>query len=499
MMTGEPNIESAAAAVRLGAYDYLSKPIHLETMLQTTHKALRHKALLDEKAQIAMEKERYRGNLEAIFRSVQDALITVDNAMNVLEANQATQGICGWHPQELIGQKFSDAPGQCDKSCYEVIEHTLQDRSTISGYRVECRHQKRPGQVVLITSSPLQCQDDRSIGAVLIIRDITRIIDMERELSERYQFHQIIGKSSQMQEIFNLLEDLADTDTTVLIKGESGTGKELIANALHYSGIRAAKPLIKVNCAALSENLLESELFGHVKGAFTGAVKNKVGRFQAAHEGTIFLDEIGDVSPLVQLKLLRVLQEKVLEQVGDSTSHKVDVRVIAATNSDLADKVTRGEFRPDFYYRLKVVEINLPPLRERLADIPLLVKHFLQQFNRTFKKDIDGLSTEVEKLFMNYPWPGNIRELQHALEHAFVLCKGGTITSDHLSQDLKDYYSTRVAQSAPRAGSECQKIIDALTQTGWNKVRAARLLGISRRTIYRKITEHNIISPPEKV
>jgi two-component system, NtrC family, response regulator HydG len=302
-----------------------------------------------------------------------------------------------------------------------------------------------------------------------------------------------------MQEIFNLLEDLADTDTTVLIKGESGTGKELIANALHYSGIRAAKPLVKVNCAALSENLLESELFGHVRGAFTGAVKNKVGRFQAAHEGTIFLDEIGEISPLVQLKLLRVLQERVIEQVGDSTPNKVDVRVIAATNCDLADKVARGDFRQDFYYRLKVVEINLPPLKDRLADIPLLMEHFRQQLNKTFNKAIEGFSTEVQKLFMNYPWPGNIRELQHALEHAFVLCKGGTITSDHLSQDLKDYYSTRVAQSAPRSGSECQKIIDALTQTGWNKVRAAHLLGISRRTIYRKIVEHNITPPSQKV
>jgi transcriptional regulator with GAF, ATPase, and Fis domain len=262
--------------------------------------------------------------------------------------------------------------------------------------------------------------NNKYAGAVLVIRDITREYDLERKIAEQYQFQEIIGKSKKMKELYALLEDLTESSTTVLITGESGTGKELVANALHRGGTRAQKPFVKVNCSALSDFLLESELFGHVKGAFTGALKDKLGRFEMADGGSILLDEIGDISPRVQHKLLRVLQEKEFERVGDSVSVKVDVRIMTSTNRNLNEMVRLENFREDLYYRLKVIEVKLPSLRERLDDIPLLVDHFCNIFNRRFNKDIEGVSEEVYKLFSSYFWPGNVRELENALEHAFV-------------------------------------------------------------------------------
>jgi len=239
-----------------------------------------------------------------------------------------------------------------------------------------------------------------------------------------------------MQKIFSLIEALASAQTTVLIEGESGTGKELAAEALHSGGERSGKPLVKLNCSALPESLLESELFGHVKGAFTGAVQDRIGRFQKAQGGTIFLDEVGDLSPRIQGQLLRVLQEREFERVGDSTPIQVDVRVIAATNKNLREKVRRGEFREDLYYRLKVVQIHMPPLREKREDIPLLVDHFRRKFNTVFHKGIEALSQDVMKAFLQYAWPGNVRELEHTMEHAFIHCQNTTITLDHLPPDL---------------------------------------------------------------
>ncbi len=275
--------------------------------------------------------------------------------MRVIAANTAMKEICGASPEKIIGKVFTDCIEQCDKTCHELLKETLKSKNTVKEYQVECKHQQRVKQTVKVTSSPLLDRDGTFMGAVLLIRDITRISDLERELRERHTFRNIIGKSRRMQDIYRLLEDLNDLDTTVLVTGESGTGKELVARALHYSGIRSFKPMVTVNCSALAENLLESELFGHVKGAFTGAIRDREGRFQAAHEGTILLDEIGDISPRLQLKLLRALQEKEFERVGESVPIKVDVRIIACTNQDLRDKVRKGEFREDLYYRLKVV------------------------------------------------------------------------------------------------------------------------------------------------
>ncbi len=298
-----------------------------------------------------------------------------------------------------------------------------------------------------------------------------------------------------MQKLYLLVEALADVDSTVLLTGESGTGKELFAEALHYLGARRDKPFIRVNCAALSESLLESELFGHVRGAFTGAIADRIGRFQKADGGTIFLDEIGDLTFKVQSSLLRVLQNKEFERVGDSTPKKVNVRIITATNKDLREKVRLGEFREDLLYRLEVVELRLPPLRERREDIELLVEHFLAKFNQKLEKKISAISSDVERLFMEYRWPGNIRELEHALEHAAVLCKQDTITLDHLPTHMMDATDARLpvrGRIGEKQSLELGEIIQALEKTAWNKVRAARRLGIDRKTLYRKIAKYRI-------
>jgi two-component system response regulator HydG len=441
------------------------------------------------------EKETHRRHLEAIFRSVSDAIITVDHDLRVMAANEATLDVCALSPRDLVGQKFLDSPGDCAGACVGALTEILRTGKPVKDYRLECRTARRPHQVVAVNISPLRDPDDRHIGAVLVIRDVTRVAEMEGELRERYSLHSLVGKSHKMQELYRLLDELMNTETTVLITGETGTGKELVAKALHYGGVRAAKPLVIVNCSALAENLLESELFGHVKGAFTGAEKDRVGRFQAAHGGTIVLDEVGDIPPRLQLSLLRVLQEKAFERVGDSATIQVDVRVIAATNRNLKQMVSRGEFREDLYYRLKVLEIALPPLRERREDIPLLVNHFINSFNKSYKKRIEGISQEALKTFMTYPWPGNVRELQHAIEHAFVLCNHATITLEHLPGELKEPPAPEAAAAAPApkpAALGSREVLEALQKTDWNKAKAARLLGISRPTLYQLIQLHNL-------
>ncbi len=445
-------------------------------------------------AQKKLAKERSR--LEAIFASVKDAIITVDPDFRVIDANASTEAICGMRVRDIAGKEFSTCPAPCSQACREVLRQTLENKTAVREYRIECDHAHRPQQIVSVSSSPLMDPQGNFLGAVMVIRDVTLLRDVERELRERHSFQNLIGRNKTMQNIYSLLEDLANLDTTVLVTGESGTGKELVARALHYSGNRAFKPFTTVNCSALAESLLKSELFGHVKGAFTGAIKDKQGRFAAADGGTLLLDEIGDISPMIQLKLLRVLQEKEFERVGESIPRKVDVRVIACTNKDLKEKVKRGEFRQDLYYRLKVVEVNLPPLRDRLEDLPLLVDHFRRTFNDRFSKNIEGISTEVLDRFMDYAWPGNVRELEHVMEHAFVLCHGGAITLKHLPADIRH---AEAPEESPRPKSkqqtseiEVQAIREALVKTGWNKSKAARLLGIGRRTIYRKIEDHQI-------
>jgi two-component system response regulator HydG len=484
VVTGAPNVETASEAVRLGAFDYIAKPVHQGTLVRVAKMALRNKELND-------EKEKYRLNLEAIFGSVKDAIITVDEDLRVVELNRAAEKICGVS-REAIGRPFNSIDGGCKKNCLDAFVETISKKKPVEMFNIECHHKNRSGHVVSLSTSPLLDHQGLFSGAVIVIRDETRLYDLERDLKERRQFHNMIGTGEKMQEIYSLIENLADVQTTVLITGESGTGKELAAEALHYKGIRSHKPLVKVNCSALSEGLLESELFGHVKGAFTGAVKDKVGRFQRADKGTIFLDEIGDVSPRIQLRLLRVLQDMEFERVGDSAPIKVDVRVIAATNQDLSAKISRGEFREDLFYRLKVVEINIPSLRDRREDIPFLIEHFIEKFNKKLDKDIKAVSADVQKIFMEYPWPGNIREFEHTLEHAFILCRQNTITLDHLPGNIRNSSAVRAPAHRHTEGDETQRILQALEKTGGNKAKAARMLGFDRKTLYRKIERLNI-------
>jgi two-component system, NtrC family, response regulator HydG len=489
MITGFPEIQSASDAVRLGAFDYVAKPVVQETLLRLTNVALQHKRALD-------EKEEYRSHLEAIFASVEDAIVTVDSDATVLEMNEAARALCGLGP-EAIGQRLGDVLLSGKDGLLEALRETLTGRQSVRGRRLECRAEGRLSQVLSVSTYPLVSRQGRFLGAVLVARDETRLAGLEHDLDARRRFHNLVGISTVMQDLYALIEILADVETSVLITGESGTGKELVAEALHRQGARSSGPLVKVNCSALPENLLESELFGHVKGAFTGAASDRIGRFQRADRGTIVLDEIGDISQRMQLSLLRVLQDREFERVGDSRPIRVDVRVIASTNRNLAEKVARGEFREDLYYRLKVVEVSLPALRDRREDIPLLIEHFIAQLNRKLKRHIRGVSADVERLCMDYAWPGNVRELEHALEHACVLCLDDIICMDHLPAQLRALERARAAAPAvAKAGLDADVIREVLRKTAGNRTKAARLLGVDRKTLYRNITKHRITEDP---
>ncbi len=488
MITGQPSVENARDSLRLGAFDYLVKPVDKDTLYKIADRALEHKRLLDHKFYLEKENERMRKRLEAIFQSVQESIICVDPQMRIVQGNHAAEKLCGYNPEQHSGRLFSEVFDCGSNTCVKYLQQVLESSSTVNNVRIECPRSDK--QVTVLTSSSLIDSHGNFSGAVLVNRDVSRIEQMEKNLANRRKFPNIIGDSEPMQEIYDYIEDLADTDTTVLISGETGTGKELVAEALHFNGIRASGPLIKINCSALSESILESEMFGHVRGAFTGAIKDKPGRFQMADGGTILLDEIGDLSPKIQLKLLRVLQEKMVERVGDTKAETVDVRVVAATNCNLKKKVEQGEFRDDLYYRLKVVEIPMPPLRERKEDLPLLMEHFRILFKQSLKKEIREISEDVKHVLKRYDWPGNIRELRHAIEHACVRCHTGVIEPQHLPRELTTIIQEDVGSR--NKGLEPNQVIQALQRAGGNKSKAAAYLGISRPTLYRKIKELGI-------
>jgi len=359
----------------------------------------------------------------------------------------------------------------------EVVESPNQERTFI-----ECRKQ------------PVKDQDGKVSMVVGIATDVTDYIKEQIALAEevrelRVQISKeagpnIIGKSKKISEALGRVRAIAGTDTTVLITGESGSGKELVAEAIHNLSKRSKKPLIKVNCAALPESIIESELFGHVKGAFTGAVNNRIGRFEAANGGTIFLDEIGDISPGVQVRLLRVLEETKIERVGDYRPIKVDVRIIAATNQNLRSLVEKGRFREDLFYRLNVFNIHMPPLRERTEDIPLLIAHFIKECSREMRKQIKSVSDEAMSSLLQHNWRGNVRELMNMIESACVLCAGNTIQTEHLPPILETWTSIDATSD--------RDIREALRLTRGNKAKAARLLGIHRSTLYRRMERYGI-------
>lgn len=506
VISGVGDMEDVIKAVRFGATNYVIKSLdNLSVLSDVVDMAVRNLELARENqraqerlASAMQENEFYRTQLESIFNSLPDGILTVDVHGNVLKFNHSIQSNCHFDSDLVPGQSLHELrhhkTGQC---CLRLLEYTLRENQQILNQRVECpclkpQHMRK---VNLATTVTLRDEQGQVTGAILIVRDISRQERLEEELQERRQFRNIIGKSQSMQQVYEMIRKLANVDSTVLITGESGTGKEGVMEALHYVGHRSGGPLCRVNCSALSEELLDSELFGHVKGAFTGAHKDKIGRFETAHKGTIFLDEIGECSPRIQLKLLRVLETKSFERVGSSKTVTVDVRIISATNADLEKKISQGLFREDLYYRLKVLNIFIPPLRERKEDIPLLVDHFCRHFSQEFQKEILGVSKEVMNILFNYDWPGNIRELKHAMEHGCLLSHGGEIFVDHLPRELIEFdRSSNMEPKLEKSRKVTREDLEqALARSNGNKVRAAQLLGIHRKTLYRKL--HQLSMP----
>lgn len=502
VISGVGDMEDVIQAIRAGATNYVVKSLeNLDILKEATDIAIGQLELLREKRRSqqklaeALEENRfYLTQLEAVFNSLPDGIMTVDAQGKIFKLNHSMHSICPLGLDLGVGKFISELEAENGEYCLRILERTLREKREFVNCRVECPYLTQFNKTYLTTAVPLYDSREEVIGANLLIKDISRQEKLEEELQERRHFRNMVGKSPAMQQVYKMIRKLHDVDSTVLITGESGTGKECVMETLHYSGCRSDGPLCRVNCSALSEGLLDSELFGHVKGAFTGAHKDKTGRFEAAHKGTIFLDEIGEISHNIQLKLLRVLETKSFERVGSSKTISVDVRIIAATNADLALKVQQGEFREDLYYRLKVFNIYVPSLRERKDDIPLLVDLFCRHFSREFNKEVIGVSEEVMRIFMSYDWPGNVRELKHALEHGCLLSPGGKVSADDLPLELmgnSPQGQEEVKQVNPRELTK-QDLEQALVRAQGNKVRAAELLGIHRKTLYRKINQLGI-------
>lgn len=513
MITGFPNLDSAAEAVRYGAFDYISKPVNKETLLRFVRQALQHWELEKEKKQLIKENEKYKRSLEAILSSVRDAIITVDNDMNIIHINNTAKNWLAYNDANPP-TNIKSIPQEMGQTCLQDALQVLKNRKEVREHQIECRKTDGNIRIISLNASPLQDGQDEFSGVVIVARDIT-LPEPDESGGIRNRFHGYVGASQVMQGVYKLIENVGKVDTAVLITGESGTGKELAAEALHAESPRNGMPLIKVDCAAISEDLLESELFGHKKGSFTGADRDRPGRLLQADHGTVFLDEIGDISPRMQLRLLRFLQEKTFTPVGQDTPIKVDVRVIAATNINLIEKVRAGSFREDLYYRLKVVEIKLPPLRDRKGGIPILAYHFLSLFRDQLKRNIHGISDQAMNALSRYSWPGNVRELSHVMERACVLCEGQTISLEHFPEEIRsqqmlpntipDLPSPDIAQKLPTQTalspsthapyiSEKDELIDALKRARANKSRAAKILNVDRSTLYRKMQRHGIQS-----
>jgi PAS domain S-box-containing protein len=492
MITGNPRIETASEAVRNRAYDYLTKPVRKTDLLNVAQKGINYYRLLREKKQIELENERMRNHLEMVFQNIQEGILTFDNELRITSANQKAKQFLG----------LEDPANGSHISEYELhplmaaavapLKQALATGKEI--LKIPCTFQSNDGKwySYRLGAFPLYDDQKQQVGVMLIIRNDSELVALENELLNRHSFYGIVGKSAEMQWIYQMIEQLSNVDSTVLITGESGTGKEVVAKAIHDAGNRKNAPFVAVNCAAIPENLLESELFGYVKGAFTGADADRKGRFLAAEGGTLFLDEIGDMPLALQAKLLRVLQDKQVEPLGSHKSIPVNVRIIAATHSNLMQLVEEGRFRSDLFYRLNVMQLHIPPLHKRKEDIPLLVSHFSKIYSEKFSKHIRGVEPEVMSFFLSYKWPGNIRQLKHVLEYAFIVCKSDLIQIHHLPQNIRRENSEPA--QIPETETEMaivseEKIREALAKTGGNKARAAKLLGISRQTIYRKLAK----------
>ncbi|MGC8907801.1 MAG: sigma-54 interaction domain-containing protein [Desulfomonilaceae bacterium] len=429
-----------------------------------------------------------------------DGLIVIDTDGMIVSVNHATERMTGYSKEELIGSPCTIlACDRCGARPREDGTFTCNLFETGIEERRKCTMQKKDGSSlpVMKNASLLVGKDKRVIGAVETLTDLSEIASKERQIAKlsallrkQDQFQGIVGRSPLMRQVFELVADAAVSDAPIIIYGETGTGKELVATAIHQLGTRKHGPFVKVNCAALSETLLESELFGHVKGAYTGAYKSRQGRFELADKGDIFLDEIGDIPPSMQVKILRVLQEKEFERVGDSAPIKVDVRIISATHRDLFEMTANNQFREDLFYRLNVIPIRLPPLRERLEDLPLLVTHLLETRRLITGKNISGISQDAMKLLTQYRWPGNIRELINAIDYAFVVCRTDCIEVDNLPDTITD--DTKLSTGRKSHLRDREDVLEALRRAGGKRGVAAKYLGISRQALWKKMAKLGI-------
>ncbi len=433
-------------------------------------------------------------NTELILDNLNDGIIAHDNRRHIICFNRAAEMITGYCREEVLGRDCHKVfeGGFCGGKC--SFRGGVPEFDHIS-YSIDIAAKDGEERRVEMSAAPMRDNSGKAAGCLASFRDVTRILELERRLGEIQQFSGIIGNHPTMLNIFDLIRHLAKTDAAVLIQGESGTGKELVAAAIHNESNRADKLFVPVNCGALPAGTLESELFGHVKGAFTGAIRDKKGRFELADDGTIFLDEIGELSQEAQVKLLRVLQEGTFEKVGGEDTIKVDVRVVSATNKALKQEVDAGKFRKDLFYRLCVVPINLPPLCERTTDIPLLTEHFLKRTTTESGRENVLLSHEALSAMMDYQWPGNVRELQNAIQYALVKCRGNLIELSHLPHTILSNISvTHPKKRRRKRKLELSAVQHALHETDGNKVKAAKFLGISRATLYRILADRKIVN-----
>jgi PAS domain S-box-containing protein len=436
-------------------------------------------------------KETRTTDLEIILDSINDGVFTVDADFTVTSFNHAAEIITGVRREAALGQPCWEVfrADICEEKC--ALKHTMATGRSIVNKPVAILNAVRGRVSISVSTALLRDRTGEVIGGVETFRDLSLVEALRDQVERRFAFHDMVTANHKMREMLALLPAIAESDSTVLISGESGTGKELLARAVHSLSARAARPLVAINCGALPDALLESELFGYVAGAFTDARRDKPGRLAAAQGGTLFLDEIGDVSPALQVRLLRVIQERTYEPLGSNTPVRADVRFVAATHRDLRAEVAAGRFREDLFYRLQVVQLAISPLRERPEDIPPLVRHIIDRLNRLKGRDIEGLSPEAMGCLMRHDWPGNVRELENAIEHAFVLCRQALIQVGHLPPDMVEATAakchTPLEAPARLADLERSHILAVLDRHGGNKSAAARALGIHKTTLWRKL------------